>query len=66
VFGRLAFRHRPENDDNHTVARFALSQLGHLPETDECFIYGDWRFEIVDPDGRRIDKILVTRKDLAP
>jgi putative hemolysin len=64
VFDRLAFRNRPENGDYHTVAGFALSQLGHLPGTGESFVYEDWRFEIIDLDGRRIDKILATRTTL--
>ena len=57
AFDRLGFRIRPEGDF-HTVAGFALSQLGHLPEAGESFDYEGWRFEIVDLDGRRIDKVL--------
>ncbi len=57
AFDRLGFRIRPEGDF-HTVAGFALSQLGHLPEVGESFDYEGWRFEIVDLDGRRIDKVL--------
>lgn len=66
VFDRLAFRSRPKNGDYHTVAGFALFQFGHLPGTGESFVYEDWRFEIVDMDGRRIDKILATRTALGP
>ncbi|ABE65164.1 protein of unknown function DUF21 (plasmid) [Nitrobacter hamburgensis X14] len=66
VFDRLAFRKRPENGDYHTVAGFALSQLGHLPGIGESFVYEDWCFEIVDLDGRRIGKILATRMTLVP
>jgi putative hemolysin len=43
----------------HTVAGFVLQQLGHLPKTGESFVYRDARFEVVDLDGRRIDKVLV-------
>jgi len=57
AFDRLGFRIRPEGDF-HTVAGFALSQLGHLPEVGESFDFEGWRFEIVDLDGRRIDKVL--------
>jgi putative hemolysin len=42
----------------HTIAGFALTQFGHLPTTGEFFDYAGWRFEIVDLDGRRIDKVL--------
>jgi CBS domain containing-hemolysin-like protein len=57
AFDRLGFKTRPEGD-YHTVAGFALFALGHLPEVGEHFDYEGWRFEIVDLDGRRIDKIL--------
>lgn len=60
AFNRLEFRIHPE-DDFHTIAGFALFQLGHLPEVGERFVYEDWRFEIVDMDGRRIDKLLALR-----
>ncbi|MFL5260737.1 MAG: hemolysin family protein [Hyphomicrobiales bacterium] len=51
----------PQRRDFHTLAGFALEQLGHIPELGETFDSGDWRFEIVDLDGRRIDKILARR-----
>jgi putative hemolysin len=57
AFDRLGFRVRPEADF-HTVAGFALFAMGHLPEVGEHFDYEGWRFEIVDLDGRRIDKVL--------
>lgn len=57
AFEYLGFRARP-SDDFHTMAGFALSELGRIPEAGEYFTYEGWRFEIVDLDGRRIDKIL--------
>ncbi len=48
----------PEERDFATVAGFALSILKHLPEVGERFSYGSWQFEIVDMDGRKIDKLL--------
>jgi len=50
----------PEDRDFATVAGFALSVLKHLPEVGERFRWGNWRFEIVDMDGRKIDKLLVS------
>jgi putative hemolysin len=44
-----------------TVAGYVLAELNHLPRTGETFTRGSWRFEVVDLDGRRIDKVLVTR-----
>jgi putative hemolysin len=41
-----------------TLAGFVLSQLGHIPAAGESFQWKDWRFEVVDLDGRRIDKVL--------
>ena len=48
----------PEDRDYSTAAGFALSVLKHLPETGERFSVGEWTFEIVDMDGRKIDKLL--------
>ncbi|MBP2151945.1 hemolysin family protein [Xanthobacter flavus] len=51
----------PTDEGYHTVAGFALSHLKELPEEGEVFTALGWRFEIVDMDGRRIDKLLVSR-----
>jgi CBS domain containing-hemolysin-like protein len=45
----------------HTIAGFAVSRLGHLPDVGEHFEHEGWRFEIVDMDGRRVDKLLASR-----
>jgi putative hemolysin len=50
----------PADRDYATVAGFALSVLKHLPEVGERFSYGGWQFEIVDMDGRKIDKLLAS------
>jgi len=50
----------PSERDYETTAGFALAHLRHLPETGEIFEQGDWRFEIVDMDGRKIDKLLAS------
>ncbi len=49
-----------EEGDFNTVAGFVLHELGHLPEAGEHFDWNGWRFEVVDLDGRRIDKILAS------
>ena len=56
---RLGLR-LPDDRDYATVAGLALSVLRHLPEVGERFRFGGWRFEIVDMDGRKIDKLLVS------
>ena len=50
----------PEDRDYSTVAGFALSVLKHLPETGETFKHDGWSFEIVDMDGRKIDKLIAS------
>ena len=62
AFDRLGFPLRSADGDFHTIAGFALFQLGHLPQVGEHFDYEGWRFEIVDMDGRRIDKLLARRE----
>jgi putative hemolysin len=52
--------HLPEKRDYHTVAGFMLDGMGRLPKVGEHFERGKWRFEVMDLDGRRIDKILVS------
>ncbi|KKB85858.1 DNA-binding protein [Devosia limi DSM 17137] len=44
-----------------TVAGYVLSIINRLPAEGETFVHGDWKFEVVDLDGRRIDKVLMTR-----
>lgn len=58
---RLQLRTLPVSTRFHTIAGFALAQFGHLPVAGEQFTYEDWTFEVVDMDGRRIDKLLVRR-----
>ena len=43
-----------------TAAGFALAVLKKLPEEGEVFTEQGWRFEVIDMDGRRIDKLLVS------
>ena len=50
----------PADRDFTTVAGFALSVLRHLPETGERFAHDGWKFEIVDMDGRKIDKLIAS------
>ena len=51
----------PAERDYSTVAGFALSVLKHLPEVGEKFRHDGWSFEIVDMDGRKIDKLIALR-----
>jgi putative hemolysin len=51
----------PAQRNYETVAGFVLSRLQHLPKTGEYIETNGWRFEVVDLDGRRIDKVLASR-----
>jgi putative hemolysin len=49
----------PEDRDYATAAGHVLHILRHLPEEGEAFTDQGWRFEVVDMDGRKIDKLRV-------
>ena len=51
-----------ENREFGTAAGYVLSVLKKLPAEGEHFHDQGWRFEVVDMDGRRIDKLLVSRE----
>lgn len=46
--------------DYETLAGFVLSQTKEIPATGDIVDWNGWRFEVIDMDGRRIDKVLVT------
>jgi len=50
----------PEDRDFATVAGLALAVLKRLPEEGESFVEQGWRFEVVDMDGHKIDKLLLS------
>ncbi len=52
---------RLEHCEYDTVAGFVLAKLGRVPRVADHFQAGGFRFEIVDMDGRRVDKVLVSR-----
>jgi putative hemolysin len=53
-------------DTYHTLAGFVMLQLDRVPQVADKFEWADLRFEIVDMDGNRIDKLLVTRRPASP
>ncbi len=55
--------HVPRDADYQTVAGLVLAEMNRLPAVGESFEKGHWRYEVIDLDGRRIDKILVSRID---
>lgn len=45
----------------HTLAGFVLTQLGHIPSVSEYFEWDEFRFEVMDMDRQRIDRLLISR-----
>ena len=45
----------------HTLGGFVMARLGRIPRTADAFEWSGMRFEVIDMDGRRIDKVLVNR-----
>jgi putative hemolysin len=62
MFERLGLRQPAERSAYHTAAGFVLAQLAHIPQVGEYFVHEGWRLEVVDTDGRRIDKLLASRE----
>jgi putative hemolysin len=64
---RLGLKELPEEDRGryNTLAGMILLLLGRLPRTTDSVEWGGWRFEVVDLDGKRIDKVLVERRPAA-
>lgn len=60
---RLALREVPEEDKQHyhTLAGMLLLQMGQVPLTGQHTDWEGWRFEVVDMDAKRIDKVLAQR-----
>ena len=50
----------PASRQYQTIAGFLLQQFGTIPNVGERVDAHGWRFEIVDLDGRRIDKVRAT------
>jgi putative hemolysin len=63
---RLELKHLPEEERYNTLSGMLMMLLGRLPQTADAVEWEGWRFEIVDMDGKRIDKVLATRIALPP
>jgi putative hemolysin len=50
-----------EEHDFHTAAGLVITHFGRIPHVGEYFYIGQWRIEVVDLDGPRIDKLLLQR-----
>jgi putative hemolysin len=63
VVSDLALGELPEDESGayHTLGGFVMARLGRIPQTADAFEWSGMRFEVIDMDGRRIDKVLVHR-----
>ena len=50
----------PHEDEYETLSGFIMTSLGRVPQASENFEWNGFRFEVMDMDGRRVDKVLVT------
>ena len=50
----------PHEDEYETLSGFVMTSLGRVPQTADHFEWNGYRFEVMDMDGRRVDKVLVT------
>jgi putative hemolysin len=59
---RLGLKHVPEEDKGryHTLSGLVMWLSGQLPQTGDVLTWEGWRLEVVDLDGKRIDKILAS------
>jgi putative hemolysin len=48
-----------------TLAGLVISMLGHIPATGDVARWDAWRFEVIDMDGLRVDKVLISQRDRA-
>ena len=50
----------PHEDEYETLSGFVMVSLGRVPQSADRFDWHGLNFEIIDMDGRRVDKVLVT------
>lgn len=55
----LGFKNMRDGDEYHTLAGFVIDKLGRIPAAADYVMWGGARFEVVDMDGRRVDKVLI-------
>ncbi len=56
------FEPPPQSGQYHTVAGLMMALLQRVPRETDRIAHGGWRFEIVDMDGRRVDKVLALKE----
>jgi putative hemolysin len=62
---RLSLPDLPAEGSYHTVAGLLLALLRRVPRAGDRIVFSGWRFEVLEMDGRRVDRVLVTREPAA-
>jgi magnesium and cobalt exporter, CNNM family len=62
---RLSLPDLPAEGSYHTVAGLLLALLRRVPRVGDRIVFGGWRFEVLEMDGRRVDKVLAGREPAA-
>jgi putative hemolysin len=62
---RLDLPDLPAEGSYHTLAGLLLALLRRVPRVGDRIVFGGWRFEVLEMDGRRVDKVLAGREPAA-
>ncbi|MBV8911909.1 MAG: HlyC/CorC family transporter [Acetobacteraceae bacterium] len=65
IKSRLELPPLPAEGDYHTLGGLLLALLKRLPRTGDRIIFGGWRFEVVEMEGRRVSRVAATRESVA-
>lgn len=61
---RLELPELPGAGTYHTVAGLMLALLKRVPKEGDRIVWAGWRFEVIDMDGRRVDKVLAQKEEV--
>ena len=59
-------RHLPDEEEYETLGGFVMMHLGRIPQAADLFEWNGLRFEVMDMDDKRVDKVLVTTLPVHP
>jgi putative hemolysin len=62
---RLGLPDLPAEGHYHTVAGLVLALLRRVPQPGDRIVFGGWRFEVLEMDGRRVDRVQISREPAA-
>ena len=62
---RLRLPDLPAAGSYHTIAGLLLAMLRRVPRQGDRIVFGGWLFEVLEMDGRRVDRVRASREKLA-